>query len=57
MIRHIIGATRSNRHRYKRLFGDISLPKVKLASTKALGDFYRVNGLNRSPSYRHYSDI
>ncbi|WP_415421300.1 hypothetical protein [Acetobacter malorum] len=54
MIRHIIGATRSNRARYKRMFGDISLPKVGLTSTKALADFYRVNGLKRSCPYRHY---
>lgn len=57
MIRHIIGATCSNRGRYKRLFGDISLPKVELTSTKALDNFYRVNGLKRSCYYRHYSDV
>ncbi|GAN63230.1 hypothetical protein AIN02nite_19660 [Acetobacter indonesiensis] len=45
MIRHIIGTTRSNRNRYKRLFNDISLPKVELNTTKALSNFYRVNGL------------
>ncbi|MCP9318782.1 AAA family ATPase [Acetobacter persici] len=54
MIRHIIGATRSNRDRYKHLFDDISLPKVALTSTKALANFYRVNGLKGSRSYRHY---
>jgi len=57
MIRHIIGVTRSNRDRNKRLFGGISLPKLELTSTKALDDFYRVNGLKRSRPYRLYSDV
>lgn len=48
MIRHLLGTTRVNRKRYKRMFRDISLPKVQLASSEALDEFYRVNGLMRN---------
>lgn len=48
MIRHLIGTTRVNRERYKRMFRDIGLPKVQLASPEALDEFYRVNGLTRN---------
>lgn len=47
MIRHITVATRASRSRYRRLFGDIRLPKVRLDSPRALADFYRLNGLSR----------
>lgn len=50
MIRHLIGTTRVNRERYKRMFGDISLPKVQFASPEALDEFYQVNGLTRNPA-------
>ncbi|KPH87290.1 AAA family ATPase [Komagataeibacter intermedius] len=48
MIRHLIGTTRANRARYRRMFRDISLPKVQLASPEALDAFYRGNGLTRN---------
>jgi adenylate kinase family enzyme len=47
MIRHIIVATRANRRRYLQTFGDIRLPKVRLHSTRAFAEFYRLNDLNR----------
>jgi len=50
MIRHLLGTTRVNRERYKRMFRDSSLPKVQLASSEALDEFYRVNGLMRNPA-------
>ena len=48
MICHLLGTTRANRERYKRMFRDISLPKMQLASSEALDEFYRVNGLTRN---------
>ena len=47
VIHHITVATRANRKRYGLMFGDIRLPKVRLGSTRALAEFYRVNGLSR----------
>ena len=47
VIHHITGATRANRNRYQKMFGDIRLPKVRLDSTRALAEFYRLNGLSR----------
>lgn len=47
MIRHIAVATRANRARYLNLFDGITLPKVQIKSTRALVDFYRLNGLSR----------
>jgi len=47
VIHHIAVATRTNRSRYRHLFADIALPKVQLDSTKALAEFYRLNGLSR----------
>jgi adenylate kinase family enzyme len=47
MIRHIIGATRANRRRYRSMIDDINLPKVQINSTKALAAFYRSNDLGR----------
>jgi adenylate kinase family enzyme len=47
VIRHITVATRANRSRYEQMFGDIRLPKVRLDSTRALAEFYHVNGLSR----------
>ena len=47
VIHHIAVATRANRSRYERMFGDIHLPKVRLASQRALAEFYSVNGLRR----------
>lgn len=48
MIRHIAITTRVNRRRYEGLFGTVDLPKIRLASPRALADFYRANGLRRS---------
>lgn len=48
VLRHIAVATRANRDRYEQMFGDIPLPKVRLASTRALAEFYRLNGMSRS---------
>jgi adenylate kinase family enzyme len=47
MIRHIATVTRTNRRRYRDLFDDIALPKIKLLSPAALDSFYRSNGLSR----------
>lgn len=47
MIHHILVATRRNRRRYQALFERISLPKVRLASTRELVRFYRAEGLER----------
>ena len=47
VIHHITGATRANRNRYQKMFGDIRLPKVRLDSKRALAEFYRLNGLSR----------
>ncbi len=47
MIRHIAVATRANRGRYRRVFEDVRLPKVRLASARALARFYGSNGLSR----------
>ncbi|RZZ88408.1 AAA family ATPase [Pseudoxanthomonas winnipegensis] len=47
MIRHIVGATRANRSRYRSMFADIGLAKVLIDSPKALDDFYRSNSLKR----------
>jgi adenylate kinase family enzyme len=47
VIRHITIATRANRRRYRDMIDGISLPKVHINSTKALAEFYRLNGLRR----------
>lgn len=47
VVHHIIVATRTNRNRYKEMFGTMCLPKVRLGSTRALAEFYRANGLVR----------
>jgi adenylate kinase family enzyme len=47
MIRHITVATRANRIRYEQMFDDISLPKVRLDSTRALAEFCFVNRMAR----------
>jgi adenylate kinase family enzyme len=47
VIRHITVATRANRNRYEQMFSNIRLPKVRLDSTRALAEFYCVNGLSR----------
>ncbi|WP_206244371.1 P-loop NTPase family protein [Novosphingobium terrae] len=48
MIRHIAVTTRVNRKRYQALFDKVELPKITLASPRALAHFYRANGLSRS---------
>ena len=47
MIRHIAIVTRENRRRYKELFDRISLPKIRLATTRELEQFYRSEWLGR----------
>jgi len=47
MIRHILGASRANRRRYRRMFDDLALPKLQLGSARAIDGFYRDNGLAR----------
>lgn len=47
VIRHIAGATRTNRSRYQHLFSEIDLPKVRLDSSKSVAEFYRLNSLSR----------
>lgn len=47
MIHHIAVATPRNRKRYKEMFDGIDLPKVRLATTRELANFYRVEGLRR----------
>jgi len=47
MIHHFTFATRANRERYRQMFGHIGLPKVQINSTRALAEFYRLNGLRR----------
>lgn len=47
VIHHIAVVTRTNRKRYEQMFGNIRFPKVRLASTRALAEFYCENGLIR----------
>jgi hypothetical protein len=47
LIRHIAITSPANRRRYKALFDRIDLPKIGLASPRALADFYRAEGLGR----------
>lgn len=47
MIRHIAFTTRGNRTRYRDMINGIGLPKVRIASTSTLADFYRTNCLRR----------
>jgi adenylate kinase family enzyme len=41
MVRHIIGPTRANRRRYRRIFESAGVPAVLLTSRQELRDFYR----------------
>jgi len=45
MIRHILGATRDNRTRYRRLFESLNLPKIMLMSPRAFRKFCEGEGL------------
>ncbi len=47
MFRRIVGATRSNRRRYRQMFGELRLPKLWLGSPRAIAAFYRLNNLAR----------
>jgi hypothetical protein len=47
MIHHITVAGRASRRRYRQIFDRIGLPKVQINSTRALAEFYRLNGLRR----------
>jgi adenylate kinase family enzyme len=46
MIRHIAVATRANRRRYREIFKQIDLPKVKLMTVREQAHFYRSAGLD-----------
>ena len=46
MIRHIAIATRANRKRYEEMFDRITVPKMRLATTRELTHFYRSAGLD-----------
>ncbi|HEY1892684.1 MAG TPA: hypothetical protein VGG63_19980 [Steroidobacteraceae bacterium] len=47
MIHHIAVTTRANRRRYREIFKQIDLPKVKLMTVRELAHFYRSAGLDR----------
>jgi adenylate kinase family enzyme len=47
MIRHITVTTRKNRRRYKAMFDEINLPKIKLSTAREIAQFYRSEGLGR----------
>ncbi len=47
MIRHITVTTRANRRRYKEMFERISLPQIKLSTSREFARFYHVEGLHR----------
>lgn len=47
MLHHIAVATRANRRRYRAIADTIELPVVRLASPRAIADFYRAAGLRR----------
>lgn len=47
VIHHITVSTTRNRSRYEQMFVNLTLPKVRLDSTRALADFYRANSLTR----------
>ena len=47
MIRYIAIATSSNRVRYRSMFDAIDLPRIRIASRRALTAFYLSNGLKR----------
>lgn len=47
MIRHIAVTTRANRRRYKTMFAEIGLPKIRLATGRQIARFYRAEALGR----------
>lgn len=47
MIRHIVFTTPENRRRYQEMFDRISLPKVSLATSRELAQFYRCGRRHR----------
>ena len=47
MIWHIAVATRRNRTRYKEMFVHISLPKMRLSTSREITRFYQSEGLGR----------
>lgn len=47
MIRHIAVVTPANRRRYAELYRHLPLPKVRLASARAIDRCYRQWGLER----------
>ena len=53
MIHHIAVATRRNRRRYDELFDALALPKIRLASPRAINRCYRTEALSRAGSHGH----
>lgn len=47
MIHYIAVTTRANRRRYASMFGDIRVPKLMLAKSLEISNFYRSEGLIR----------
>ncbi len=47
MVRHILVVNPRNRERFERTFEGLGIPKVRLASTRELNEFYRSAGLER----------
>jgi adenylate kinase family enzyme len=47
MIRHIVATTRENRRRYVAMFEQITLPKIKLMTSRDLAEFYQSEGISR----------
>lgn len=47
MLHHIAVRTRDNRRRYRQMFDEMTLPRIRLASPHALKCFYRVEVLSR----------
>lgn len=53
ILHHIAVATRRNRRRYDELFDAIALPKIRLASPRAIDHFQRTEALGRAGSHGH----
>lgn len=47
MIHHILVRTRDNRRRYRRMFDQMDLPRIRLATPAELAHFYQSEGLLR----------
>ncbi len=47
MIRYIAVTARKNHHRYQAMLDHISLPQIRLSTTRAIAGFFRSEGLSR----------